>query len=112
MSIVQHHSNDTLGDGWRRVNVDALTEDSSVNFDASTLSQPQPEISEAEVRQMAGQVRQLMRAGDAEGALRGCLQTPVYNGTDAAKVGGLCGGGRSRRGDGRRMFIPRRGRLG
>ncbi|KAL3960007.1 hypothetical protein ACCO45_005124 [Purpureocillium lilacinum] len=46
---------------------------------------PQPEISEAEVRQLAGQVRQLLRGGDAEGALRGCLETPVYNGTDGAK---------------------------
>uniref|UniRef100_A0A8H7NDC8 Actin-related protein 2/3 complex subunit 5 n=1 Tax=Bionectria ochroleuca TaxID=29856 RepID=A0A8H7NDC8_BIOOC len=46
---------------------------------------PQPEITEAEVRQLAGQVRQLLRGGDTEGALRGCLDTPVYNGTDGAK---------------------------
>ncbi|KAH7321073.1 actin-related protein 2/3 complex subunit 5 [Stachybotrys elegans] len=85
MSIIQQHTSATLGDAWRTINIDALTEDSSLNFDTSTLSPPQPEISEAEVRQLSGQVRQLLRGGDAEGALRGCLETPVYNGTDAAK---------------------------
>ncbi|CAI4211582.1 unnamed protein product [Parascedosporium putredinis] len=45
----------------------------------------QPEISEDEVRGLAGQVRQLLRGGDAEGALRGCLEFPVYNATDVAK---------------------------
>ncbi|PHH76652.1 hypothetical protein CDD82_3895 [Ophiocordyceps australis] len=85
MSIIQQHSNATLGDAWRTINIDALTEDSSVNFDTSTLRPPQPEVTEAEVRQLGGQVRQLLRGGDAEGALRGCLETPVYNGTDAAK---------------------------
>lgn len=38
------------------------------------------------MRQLSTQVRQLLRGGDAEGALRGCLEQPVYNGTDAAKV--------------------------
>jgi actin related protein 2/3 complex subunit 5 len=86
MSIIQQHTSATLGDGWRRINIDALNEDSSVNFDTSTLVPPQPEISEAEAKQLAGQIRQLLRGGDAAGALRGCLDSPVYNGTDAAKV--------------------------
>lgn len=86
MSIIQQHTSASLSDAWRTINIDALTEDSSVNFDTSTLRPPQPETSEAEVRQLAGQVRQLLRGGDAEGALRGCLETSVYNGTDAAKV--------------------------
>ncbi|KJZ75083.1 hypothetical protein HIM_05569 [Hirsutella minnesotensis 3608] len=85
MSIIQQHTSATLSDAWRTIDIDALTEDSSANFDTSTLHPPQPEIQEAEVRQLAGQVRQLLRGGDAEGALRGCLETPVYNGTDAAK---------------------------
>ncbi|KAG9257433.1 actin-related protein 2/3 complex subunit 5 [Emericellopsis atlantica] len=85
MSIIQQHSNATLGDAWRTINIDALTEDSSVNFDTSTLHPPQPEISEADARQINTQVRQLLRGGDAEGALRGCLDTPVYNGSEAAK---------------------------
>lgn len=86
MSIIQQHTSATLGDAWRTINIDALTEDSSLNFDTSTLHPPQPEITEAEVRQLAGQVRQLLRGGDPEGALRGCLETPVYNGDDGAKV--------------------------
>lgn len=86
MSIIQQHTSATLSDAWRTINIDAYNEDSSVNFDTSTLHPPQPEISEAEVRQLAGQVRQLLRGGDAEGALRGCLETPVYNGTEGAKV--------------------------
>ncbi|KAH6900133.1 actin-related protein 2/3 complex subunit 5 [Thelonectria olida] len=85
MSIIQQHTSATLGDAWRTINIDALTEDSSLNFDTSTLHPPQPEISEAEVRQLNGQVRQLLRGGDPEGALRGSLETPVYNGDDAAK---------------------------
>lgn len=86
MSIIQQHTSATLGDSWRTINIDAYNEDSSVNFDISTLHPPQPEISEAEVRQLTGQVRQLLQGGDAEGALRGCLETPVYVGTEGAKV--------------------------
>jgi len=86
MSIIQQHTSASLSDAWRTINVDALDPDSSVNFDTSTLHPPQPEISEPEVRQLAGQVRQLLRGGDAEGALRGCLEFPVYNGSDLAKV--------------------------
>ncbi|TDZ68001.1 Actin-related protein 2/3 complex subunit 5 [Colletotrichum trifolii] len=85
MSIIQQHSAETLSDAWRTINIDALQEDSAQNFDTSTLHPPQPEIDEAEVRGLAGQVRQLLRGGDAEGALRGCLEFPVYNGADAAK---------------------------
>ena len=86
MSIIQQHTAASLSDNWRTINIDALTEDSSVNFDTSTLRPEQPEISEPEVRQINGQVRQLLRGGDAQGALRGCLDMPVYNGTDGAKV--------------------------
>ncbi|KHN97356.1 Arp2/3 complex subunit [Metarhizium album ARSEF 1941] len=86
MSIIQQHTSATLSDAWRIIKIDAYNEDSSVNFDTSTLHPPQPEISEAEVRQLSGQVRQLLRGGDAEGALRGCLETPVYNGSEAAKT--------------------------
>jgi actin related protein 2/3 complex, subunit 5 len=86
MSIIQQHTSASLSDAWRTINIDALTEESSVNFDTSTLQPPQPEITEAEVRQLAGQVRQLLRGGDTEGALRGCLDSPVYNGTEATKV--------------------------
>jgi actin related protein 2/3 complex subunit 5 len=79
MSIIREHTQATLSDAWRTINIDALDPDSSVNFDISTLHPPLPEISEADVRQLATQVRQLLRGGDAEGALRGCLEAPVYN---------------------------------
>ncbi len=86
MSIIQQHTSASLSDAWRTINIDALEEDSCLNFDTSTLHPPLPETSEAEVRQLAGQVRQLLRGGDSEGALRGSLETPVYNGSEAAKV--------------------------
>jgi actin related protein 2/3 complex subunit 5 len=41
-------------------------------------------------------VRQLLRGGDAEGALRGCLEFPVYNGEHLAKVGSLYSQGTER----------------
>ncbi|KAK4211133.1 Arp2/3 complex 16 kDa subunit ARPC5 [Rhypophila decipiens] len=85
MSIIQQHSEASLGDGWRRIDIDRLIEDSSVNFDTSTLHPPLPETSDAEVLQINSQVRQLLRGGDSEGALRGCLEMPVYNGSDSAK---------------------------
>lgn len=85
MSIIQQHTQATLSDAWRTINVDALDPDSSVNFDVSSLSTSQPEISDADARQIAAQVRQLIRGGDPEGALRGALENPVYNGPDAAK---------------------------
>ncbi|KAI4859772.1 Arp2/3 complex 16 kDa subunit ARPC5 [Hypoxylon rubiginosum] len=85
MSIIQQHTQASLSDAWRTINIDALDPDSSQNFDTSTLHPPLPEIGEAEVRQLNAQVRQLLRGGDAEGALRGCLESPVYNGSDGAK---------------------------
>lgn len=85
MSIIQQHTAASLSDAWRTIDIDALTEDSSVNFDTSTLHPPLPETSEAEVRKLASRVRQLLQRGDTEGALRGCLEFPVYNGNDLAK---------------------------
>lgn len=85
MSIIQQHTSATLGDAWRTINVDALDPDSSQNFDTTTLHPPLPEVSDADVRQLNAQVRQLLRGGDPEGALRGCLETPVYNADDAVK---------------------------
>ncbi|KAI6088892.1 Arp2/3 complex 16 kDa subunit ARPC5 [Hypoxylon rubiginosum] len=85
MSIIQQHTQASLSDAWRTINIDALDPDSSQNFDTSTLHPPLPEIGEADVRQLNAQVRQLLRGGDAEGALRGCLESPVYNGSDGAK---------------------------
>ncbi|KAI1341870.1 actin-related protein 2/3 complex subunit 5 [Xylariaceae sp. FL0016] len=85
MSIIQQHTSASLSDAWRTINIDALDPDSSQNFDTSTLHPPLPEVSEADARQLNGQVRQLLRGGDPEGALRGCLETAVYNGSNSAK---------------------------
>ncbi|KAF3766089.1 Arp2/3 complex 16 kDa subunit ARPC5 [Cryphonectria parasitica EP155] len=85
MSVIREVTAASMTDAWRTIDIDALQEDSSVNFDTSTLHPPLPEVGEAEVRALAGQVRQLLRGGDAEGALRGCLEMPVYNGPDLAK---------------------------
>lgn len=89
MSIIQQVSDSSFSDAWRTINIDALEEDSPFNFDTSIMRPPVAEISEAEVRQLSGQVRQLLRAGDNDGALRGCLEMPVYAGTDAAKDAAL-----------------------
>lgn len=86
MSIIQQHTAASLSDAWRTINIDALDPDSSLNFDTATLHPPLPEVSEGEARQLAAQVRQLLRGGDSEGALHGCLEMPVYNGSELAKV--------------------------
>lgn len=86
MSVIREVTAASLTDAWRTINIDALQEDSSFNFDTSTLHPPLPEVGETDVRALAGQVRQLLRGGDSEGALRGCLEFPVYNGAETAKV--------------------------
>ncbi|CAN8103323.1 unnamed protein product [Discula destructiva] len=85
MSVIREVTAASLTDAWRTIDIDALQEDSPANFDTSTLRPPLPEVGEADVRALAGQVRQLLRGGDSEGALRGCLEMPVYNGVDLAK---------------------------
>jgi actin related protein 2/3 complex subunit 5 len=90
MSIIQQHSNASLSDNWRTINIDALDPESSQNFDVSTLLPALPDVSESEVRAIAGQVRQLLRAGDLEGALRGVCETaPVGARDEGVKVGSL-----------------------
>jgi hypothetical protein len=86
MSIIQSHTTASLSDNWRTINIDALDPESSQNFDITTLHSALPEVSEAEVRQLAGQVRQLLRGGDAEGALRGACESAPVGASDAAKV--------------------------
>jgi len=85
MSIIQQVSNASLGDNWRTINIDALDPDSSTNFDASTLHPSLAPVSEAEIRSIGQQVRQLLRGGDAEGALRGALESAPYGGDDGVK---------------------------
>ncbi|RQM05392.1 hypothetical protein DH86_00001933 [Scytalidium sp. 3C] len=85
MSIIQQITADSLTDNWRTINIDALDPDSSLNFDTTTLHPAFPPVSEAEIRTLAGQVRQLLRGGDAEGALRGALENVPYGGDQVTK---------------------------
>jgi len=85
MSIIQQHSNATIGDNWRTINIDALDPDSSTNFDTTTLLAGLSDVSDAEVKQLAGQVRQLLRGGDAEGALRGALDSAPVGAGEGVK---------------------------
>lgn len=71
---------------WRTINIDLLDSESSANFSIDSLSPSVPSVSAAEVQSLGGQVRQLLRGGDAEGALRGALENAPYGGDTAAKV--------------------------
>lgn len=67
---------------WRSIDIDALDPESSSNFDLSTLTPAVQPISPQDVQALSGQIRQLWRGGDAEGALRGALENAPY-GADA-----------------------------
>jgi hypothetical protein len=71
---------------WRTINVDALDPESSANFDLSTLTPALAPVSTADVQHLATQVRQLLRGGDSEGALRGALENAPYGGDSTGKV--------------------------
>ncbi|KAE8412893.1 actin-related protein 2/3 complex subunit 5 [Aspergillus pseudocaelatus] len=80
---------------YRTINIDVLDPESSVNFPMETLlppTLPAPTTS-SEAANVAAQVRQLLRSGDAEGALRAVLDTaPLGNSTgrdDEGAGGGL-----------------------
>jgi len=70
---------------YRTINIDRLDPESSTNFDVSTLLPAVAPVSSADVQGIAGQIRQLLRGGDTEGALRGALETAPYGGDDRAK---------------------------
>jgi len=85
MNIVQQQSNATLNDNWRTINIDALDPESSSNFDTSTLHPAFAPVSQNEIASLGQQVRQLLRGGDSEGALRGALEGAPYGGDAAVK---------------------------
>ncbi|KAF2198176.1 Arp2/3 complex 16 kDa subunit ARPC5 [Delitschia confertaspora ATCC 74209] len=70
---------------WRTINIDALDPDSPANFDLSTLTPDVASASTADVQSLAGQIRQLLRAGDNEGALQGALENPPYGADERGK---------------------------
>ena len=72
---------------WRTINIDLYDPDSSANFPiASLLPSSTLTTSASEVQSLAGQIKQLLRGGDTEGALRGALENVPYGGDSAAKV--------------------------
>jgi len=71
---------------WRTINIDLLDPDSPANFDSSSLLPSVPSVSAQEVQALSGQIKQLLRGGDSEGALRGALENAPYGGDAGAKV--------------------------
>ena len=71
---------------WRTINIDLLDPESSANFDISSLSPSISSVSAAEVQKLSGQIKQLLRGGDSEAALRGALENAPYGGDAGAKV--------------------------
>jgi actin related protein 2/3 complex subunit 5 len=72
---------------YRTINIDVLDPESSVNFPMETLlpsTLPAPQTS-SDAANIASQVRQLLRGGDTEGALRYVLDTAPLGGDDRAK---------------------------
>jgi actin related protein 2/3 complex subunit 5 len=72
---------------WRTINIDALDPESATNFDLTSLAPGIVPVSAADVQSISQQVRQLLRGGDSEGALRGALETAPYGGDAKSKVG-------------------------
>ncbi|KAF2837735.1 Arp2/3 complex 16 kDa subunit ARPC5 [Patellaria atrata CBS 101060] len=70
---------------WRTINVDALDPDSPANFDLSTLTPAVNPVSTSDVQSLQNQIRQLLRGGDSEGALRGALENVPYGADDRGK---------------------------
>ena len=71
---------------WRTINVDLLDPESPANFDISSLLPTIGSISASEVQTLSSQIKQLLRGGDSEGALRGALENAPYGGDVQAKV--------------------------
>jgi len=71
---------------WRTINIDALDPESAYNFDLSTLTPTVQPTSTQDVQTLNGQIRQLLRGGNAEGALRGGLENVPYGADEQGKV--------------------------
>ena len=71
---------------WRTINIDAHDPESAYNFDLSTLTPAVVPVSTSDVQTLSGQIRQLLRGGDNEGALRGALENAPYGADEAGKA--------------------------
>jgi actin related protein 2/3 complex, subunit 5 len=72
---------------YRTLNIDAYDPDSPLNFPLSTLlpSSLPAATNASEAVAIGQQIRQLLRSGDAEGALQGALDTAPLGGDEGAK---------------------------
>ncbi|KAK0288693.1 hypothetical protein LTR91_007976 [Friedmanniomyces endolithicus] len=71
---------------WRTINIDALDPESAYNFDLSTLTPTIQPTSTQDVQTLNGQIRQVLRGGNAEGALRGGLENVPYGADEQGKA--------------------------
>ena len=71
---------------WRTINIDLLDPESPANFSTASLQPASTPVTASEVQGFASQVRQSLRGGDTEGALRRALENAPYGGDSAAKV--------------------------
>ena len=71
---------------WRTIDVDIYDAESSLNFDLSTLTPNVQPISQSDVQNTTSQIRQTLRGGDAEGALRYALEQVPYGADEKGKV--------------------------
>ena len=71
---------------WRTISVDHYDPESAQNFPLDSLAPSVTPVSTADVQSLASQVKQSLRSGDVQGALRGALDNAPYGGDAAAKV--------------------------
>ncbi len=72
---------------YRTINIDLLDPESPANFDLSTLTPLVTPVSTTDIQNTTAQIRQLLRGGDSDGALRGALENAPYGGDAGGKVG-------------------------
>ncbi|KAK6433778.1 hypothetical protein LTR95_010043 [Oleoguttula sp. CCFEE 5521] len=71
---------------WRTINIDAYDPESCYNFDLKSLTPQVQPISTQDVQTLSGQIRQLMRSGQSEDALKGALENVPYGADEAGKA--------------------------
>jgi actin related protein 2/3 complex subunit 5 len=71
---------------WRTIDVDALDPDAPANFDVAALAPAVAAPSAADAQAATAHVRQALRGGDAEGALRDALALAPFGGDERGKV--------------------------
>ena len=74
---------------YRTVNVDAYDPDAPQNFDLTTLAPSVTPVPNTEVQNTANQIRQLLRGGDGEGALRSALEMAPYGADHQGKASSI-----------------------